>query len=190
MADTVRIIDGTNGLLEKVKDNGDGTFSVGGGGIPTGNFATGTQFSNNYLGQVVAMQGPRWIYSPRLGFVNEVTFDYDARLASSAASNNLTQVNGNYSIRVGAISCDNNAAYPIYLKFFYSGGNTVGTSTPLYIVAIPAGVKGWAAPWPANGKASVQGQTLYYALVKGAADTDNTAVAAGDITNLRIDFGY
>lgn len=102
-------------------------------------------------------------------------------------SNNLRQIPGSAQKLIGA-SLINTAATPFYVKFWWfepngSTGPTVGTTTPDFVIQVPAsdpttGSAGSISPsWPAG---ILNGFTpLWVACVTGSADSDNTAVAAG-----------
>lgn len=104
-------------------------------------------------------------------------------------SNNLQQVSGSAQKLIGA-SLINTTNTVFYVKFWWFepivGGAqtpTVGTTVPDLVIAVPpldnaTGSVGSVTPsWPAG---ILMGMTpLFVACVTGSADSDNTAVAAG-----------
>lgn len=117
---------------------------------------------------------------------------------TTANTNNLQKVGFAPCKLVGA-SLINTVDAPYYLKLWWfkptTGGAqlpTVGTTAPDLVIAVPAldpatGADGSVCPsWP-NG-IDQAGAVLWVACVTGAADSDNTAVAAGQgIVNLLIE---
>jgi hypothetical protein len=104
-------------------------------------------------------------------------------------TNNLQQVAGSAQKLIGA-SLINTTDTVFYVKFWWfdpivggAQGPTVGTTTPDLVIAVPpldetTGAVGSVTPsWPAG---VLMGMTpLWVACVTGAADNDNTSVAAG-----------
>lgn len=107
----------------------------------------------------------------------------------TANTNNLQAVPGSAQKLIGA-SLINTAATVFYAKFWWfepveggAQGPTVGTTPPDFVIAVPpldaaTGSVGSVTPsWPAG---ILMGVTpLWVACVTGSADSDNTAVAAG-----------
>lgn len=107
----------------------------------------------------------------------------------TANSNNLQRVGGTPCKLVGA-SLINTTATIFYVKFWWFDGAdagaaspTVGTTSPDFVIAVPpldaaTGAVGSVTPsWP-DGVCS-GASPLWVACVTGAADSDNTSVAAG-----------
>lgn len=104
-------------------------------------------------------------------------------------TNNLRQAAGSAQKLIGA-SLINTTSTVFYVKFWWfdpvvggASGPTVGTTEPDLVIAVPpldaaTGAVGSVNPsWPAG---IAMGLTpLWVACVTGAADSDNTAVAAG-----------
>lgn len=103
-------------------------------------------------------------------------------------SNNLQRIGLAPCKLVGA-SLINTTTTVFYVKFWWfkgadaaAAGPTVGTTAPDLVLAVPplpaAGAIGSATPsWP--GGIDQAGAPLWVACVTGAADSDDTAVAAG-----------
>lgn len=99
---------------------------------------------------------------------------------NSAATNNA-QVIKKPGAQLFSLSCFNAGVAAAYVKLYNSGANgaapVVGTDVPVMVLAVPATGNAQielkeAAQFP-NG--------LSLAMVTGAADTDNTAVAAAQL---------
>lgn len=94
----------------------------------------------------------------------------------SAGSTNATSLKGSAGQLYGA-SIYNNAGYPIYLKFYNKASSpTVGTDTIVFEVPVQAGTE--REVHSDEGLAFATG--IAYALTKGIADADATAVLASD----------
>lgn len=107
----------------------------------------------------------------------------------TANTNNLQQIPGSAQKLIGA-SLINTLATPFFVKFWWfepvvggAQGPTVGTTPPDFVIQVPGYVAlvnadgGVNVSWPAgilNGFCP-----LWVACVTGSADSDNTAVAAG-----------
>lgn len=107
-----------------------------------------------------------------------------SRIVSAANSNNATSAKGS-SGRIYGIQGYNAASAVRYLKL-YNGASapTVGTDVPVKTLALPPSAA-FAYDF-ANGYYFSTG--IGYGLVTGSADNDNTAVTAGDILGLNIDY--
>lgn len=93
-----------------------------------------------------------------------------------AATNNATSLKASAGQLYGA-SVYNNAAYPIYLKFYNKAtAPAPATDTVVYEVPVQAGTE--RQVHSDEGLAFATG--IAYAVVKGISDTDNTSVAASD----------
>jgi hypothetical protein len=122
---------------------------------------------------------------------NEVKFGYNATSNGGTASriNSLNTTNAtNLKASAGnfyEIDVFNNAAYPVYLKIYNKASSpTVGTDTPIWTIPIAAGT-GYSKSF-AYGFSMATG--LSYAITKGQADSDTTAVLAGDLTGMVVWF--
>ena len=106
-----------------------------------------------------------------------------ARLASSAATVNTTVVKG-AACKVYRISGANTSASLKFLKLYNSAAPVVGTNTPRMTLALPVGVFEY--------ELTVYGQmfetAFAYAITANVAETDSTAVAAGDVVALNITY--
>lgn len=95
----------------------------------------------------------------------------------SAATTNATSLKGSAGQLGGWYIFNANAATR-YVKFYNKAtAPTVGTDTPVWVIAVPAG--GAANMEFTNGLAFSTG--IAYATTTGIADSDNTAVAANDL---------
>lgn len=107
----------------------------------------------------------------------------------TAATNNL-QKTGSAACKLVGASLINTLDTPFYVKFWWLkpivGGAqlpTVGTTVPDLVIEVPAadpttGATGSVCPsWP--GGIAQAGAPLWVACVTGSANSDNTAVAAG-----------
>lgn len=109
-----------------------------------------------------------------------------SRIASSAATTNATVAKASAG-DLFAVQGYNTTASVVYLKLYNKAtAPTVGTDTPIKTIAIPPN-----APIPsncawANGLYFSTG--IAYALTGAAADSDTTAVAAGAIVGLNLDY--
>jgi hypothetical protein len=94
----------------------------------------------------------------------------------AAASTNGTVLKGSSGQLYGA-AIYNNAAYPVYMRFYNTASApTVGTTTIVYEVPVQAGTE--REVHSDEGLAFSSG--IAYSLTKGIADTDTTATAAND----------
>lgn len=97
---------------------------------------------------------------------------------NSAASTNATVIKGSAGTLWSVVVSNINAAAR-YLKFYNKAtAPTVGTDTPVLVIAIPAGAT-VPVSFGANGVRFATGIGL--AITAGAADSDTAAVAAGEI---------
>lgn len=109
-----------------------------------------------------------------------------SRIASSAAGTNATVAKGGAG-DLFAIQAYNTTASVIYLKLYNkAAAPTVGTDTPIKTIAIaPSASLATSATW-ANGLYFSTG--IAYALTAAAADSDTSAIAAGAIVGLNLDY--
>lgn len=106
------------------------------------------------------------------------------RLLSAAATTNATSAKGSAG-RLYSIQGYNAAAAIRYLKLYNKAtAPTVGTDTPVKTIALPAGAA-FALDWPI-GYSFATG--IAYALTALGTDADTTALAAGDIIGLNLDY--
>ena len=97
---------------------------------------------------------------------------------NAAASTNATSLKASSGNILG-IRVFNVATYSVFLKLYNKASSpTVGTDTPTWTIPIPAGA-GFAEEF-AFGRPAATG--IAYAITKLQADSDTTAVAAGDLT--------
>lgn len=102
----------------------------------------------------------------------------------SAATTNATLLKASAG-KIIAVIAHNTAGYDVYLKFYdKAAAPTVGADTPIITLRLPTGQTFiWEPPSP---KRLFNG--IAFAITKNAADSDATAVAAGDLL-LTIDYG-
>jgi hypothetical protein len=95
----------------------------------------------------------------------------------SAASTNLNQVKGYGANLKGALLINTNAAAR-YVKLYESTDTpTVGTTAPAFTIEVPA-----SSQVPLTWSDGINfGKTMWVATTTGVADTDSTAVGAGDL---------
>lgn len=106
------------------------------------------------------------------------------RLLSAAGTTNSTLVK-NSAARLCAIQGLNVAAAIRFLKLYnLAVAPVVGTDTPIKTIAIPAS-SAFVLTWPTSYLFSVG---LGFGLTVNGADADATAVTAGDIVGLNIDY--
>ncbi len=107
-----------------------------------------------------------------------------ARLLSAANTTNSTLVK-NSAGRVFSIKGQNAAAGVRWLKLYNKAtAPTVGTDTPVQTLVLPASAP-FSFEWR-NGYSFSTG--IGFGLTVNAADNDTTAVTAGDILGLNIDY--
>lgn len=107
-----------------------------------------------------------------------------SRLLSSAATTNATIVKAAPGY-VKAIALYNAAGSARYLKFYNKGTTpTVGTDTPFLTYYIPAGGM-WFIDRPEGVFFDVG---ISFAITGAAADADTTAIAAGDILCMNVEY--
>lgn len=107
-----------------------------------------------------------------------------ARLASSAASTNATNAKASAG-RLYSVQIRNVATYDVYLVLYDTAGTpTPGTTTIRKKIPIPA-LSMAVLDWPLG---LYFGSGIAYAITKLAADADTTAVAAGDVLQLNLDY--
>jgi hypothetical protein len=166
---------------ENVVDNGDGTYSrVLGGSAPVGGSfgTTGIAIVGRDANSVTA----RPIRAGLYGDVYTEGGGAVSRLASSAASNNATNMKSSPG-KMFAVLGFNAKVTAVWVKFFNKASlPTVGTDLP-FISFYCAGNAPFIFTFP-NG---IQFSTgVGYCIVTGAPELDNTAVLAADVLNLNI----
>lgn len=145
---------------------------------------------NNNIGDVDAIQSGTWTVQPG-NTANTTAWLVSTRPSASggttpyklnsAASTNATTVKASAG-QVYMITASNTNAAVRYLKLYNKASNpTVGSDTPVLVFAIPGNTAGAGTniPVPDSGIAFSTG--IAFALVTGAADSDNTGVAANEI---------
>jgi hypothetical protein len=109
-------------------------------------------------------------------------------LATSLATNNATSVKGSAGTLYG-LEVFNTSAATVYLKLYdKASAPSPASDTPVKVIAVPAtsgAIGGVVRSYPV-GIAFTLG--IAYALVTGAGDTNNTAVGAGDVVALNLDY--
>ena len=97
---------------------------------------------------------------------------------NAAASNNAANLKASAGNLVN-LDLFNVAAYDVFVKFYNKAtAPTVGTDTPVWTIPIKAGT-GFSREF-VQGKSFATGISV--AITKLQADSDNTSVAAGDVT--------
>jgi hypothetical protein len=97
---------------------------------------------------------------------------------NAGATTNATNLKASAG-QIYSLSVYNVAAYTVFLKIYNKASSpTVGTDTPVWTIPIPAG-GGFSKVWPMGVPF---GTGISYAITKLQADSDTTAVAAGDVT--------
>jgi hypothetical protein len=97
---------------------------------------------------------------------------------NAGASTNATSLKASAG-NIYGIHVFNVAAYDVFLKFYNkASAPTVGTDTPVWTIPVKAG-GGFSANFPVGTPFSTG---VAYAITKLQADSDTTAVAAGDLT--------
>jgi hypothetical protein len=105
-----------------------------------------------------------------------------SRLLSAAATTNATSVKGS-SGTIKAIQGYNAKTSPVFLKIYNKASSpTVGSDTPVKTIYLPA-----SSAFAFNFSFTL-GTGIAYALTGAAADADTTALSAGDILCLNIDY--
>jgi hypothetical protein len=105
-----------------------------------------------------------------------------ARLVSAANSDNATVVK-NTAGKVYLIQGLNAAAATRWLKLYNKATTPASTDVPVKTFALQASV-----PFTFNLGGYAFSNGIGYRIVTGSADNDNTAVTAGDILGLNIDY--
>lgn len=106
-----------------------------------------------------------------------------SRLVSSAATTNATSVKTSAG-DVFLVKGVNKAASTRYLKLYNkASAPTVGTDTPFDVIELPA-TAAFSISYASPGLYFSTG--IAYAITGGGADSDTTALSAGDITSLSI----
>lgn len=171
-------LDTTGGLRVTTGDLGSGT----GGSKTPRVIIDSSQFSA--LGQTTSnASAPVVIASDQspVGTIAKPSATANGQTSSrvnSAASTNATNLKASAG-QVGEVDVFNNAAYAVFLKFYNkASAPTVGTDTPVWTIPVAAG-GGFSKSFP-RGKTFATG--IAYAITKLQADTDTTAVVAGDLT--------
>ncbi|GJE29801.1 hypothetical protein [Methylobacterium organophilum] len=115
-----------------------------------------------------------------------------SRIPSSAANTNLTQAK-NAAGRIYKIVVCNTTTTAARLKLYnaLSASVTVGTTAPMLTRPIPAAAAAGGLACASYDWADIGAYfstAISYALTTGAADSDTTAVAAGAITDLSVEY--
>jgi hypothetical protein len=110
------------------------------------------------------------------------------RLPGSAASTNAASVKAGPGLVLG-IQGINTAAYPVYLCLYDTSGVPAPGTTPLRKkIPIPGDASNSVAFYLAFPAGLYFRKGVAVALVKLAADNDATALAAGDVVQLNLDY--
>jgi hypothetical protein len=106
------------------------------------------------------------------------------RLLSALGTTNSNLVKGSAG-RIYAIQGYNTSAAVKYLKLYNKAtAPTVGTDTPVKTIALPPSV-GFAFDWPAGYYFDTG---IGFGISGASADNDTTALTAGDIVGLNVDY--
>lgn len=108
-----------------------------------------------------------------------------SRIPSAAATTNATSAKASAGT-VYTIDAMNTTAAVKYLKLYNkASAPTVGTDTPVRTIALPPSNATYRIQFPSGYYFSTG---IAYALTGAAADADATALAAGDVVGLNIDY--
>lgn len=107
-----------------------------------------------------------------------------ARLLSAAASDNATAATGDRPAILVAIHGHNAKAAAVYLKLYNKASAPASTDTPRKTIYLPASAS-FNFSFPAGIEFPLG---LGYRLTLAAADNDATALLAGDILALNLDY--
>lgn len=105
------------------------------------------------------------------------TSDVTPYRVNSIATVNATSVKGAAGL-LRSLDLFNTAAYTVYCKFYNKSTAPSSSDTPVWTIPIPAG-SGFSKQWFVGMPFSIG---IGYLITKNQADSDNTAVAAGDVT--------
>lgn len=123
---------------------------------------------------VSAAQSGNWVVSQQARSSGGATL---SRI-TSAASTNATSVKASAAHLYG-LNVSNTAAYDVFLKFYNkASAPTVGTDTPVFTCRVKAGAD---RDIDFGGLGVAFGTGLAYSITKLVADSDTTAVVAGDL---------
>lgn len=115
-----------------------------------------------------------------------------SRIQSSAATTNLTQAKAGAGRVYKIVACNTTTtATRIKLYNALAASVTVGTTPPLFTRPIPAAPAAGGLACTSYDMADIGwsfSTGISYALTAGAADSDTTAVAAGAITDLSVEY--
>jgi hypothetical protein len=127
---------------------------------------------------------PHWFNGTTWDMASKATTT--ARLPSSAATTNATSAK-NASGTLHLVCALNTNAAVRYLKLYdKASAPTVGTDTPRMTIALPPSNVSTCREFPNGG--AYFGTGIAYALTTGATDGDSTAVGAGDVVGLNVDY--
>lgn len=158
------------------------TFHVVDGEIETiGAKADAAYTGSGSASQVAIQKGMYAQLATLTGYpVNNAT----SRLLSAAATTNATSVKASTGAIV-SIQGYNAKASAVYLKLYNkASAPTVGTDTPVKTLYIPASAA-FVFDFPVGSYFSTG---IAYAITGAAADADTTALAAGDVLCLNVDY--
>lgn len=202
IATAVGATDGTNMQLLHVDGSGNLKVNIASGGVPAAvDNAAFTAGSTNGLGAFAVADQTNAVGGVSQGNAGQLKMTLDRKLwtaqgvtttggwspttVASAATNNATSFKGSAG-QVGAVYATNNGAAFAYVKFYDKASVPApATDTALlkYVIGLPPGGGGQIAI-PA-GLSFANG--IAYAIVGGAANNDNTSVAANQVV---LSFGY
>lgn len=162
-----------------------GVFADTGVGVPVAGTAAANGTADNPIG--VAGRDPngvslRYLRASTLGDLYTEGGSTVSKLASAAATNNSTNMKSSAG-KLFAVQGFKATAAACWVKFYNkASAPTVGTDLPFISLYCPA-----SSPFLFTYHGGIQFSTgIGYAIVTGTSETDNTAVAAGDILNLNI----
>lgn len=116
-----------------------------------------------------------------------------SRVTSSAASTNLTNAKASNG-RVYKILACNTTTTPYRIKLYNAastGAVTVGTTTPMFARPVPAAAAAGGLVCVSYDVSDIGwyfSTGITYAMTQGAADTDTTALAAGQATDVSVEY--
>lgn len=174
----------TASSLGKAEDAGHNSGDVGvmALAVRTDTLAARATTDADYIPLVTDSQGALWTT-----IAANTNGGYTPGKIISAASTNATSTKASAGT-LGYITASNVNASPRYLKVYNKASSpTVGTDTPVHTFLIPGNTAGAGTNIPLPPQGIKLDTGIAFALTTGAADNDNTGVAA---TEIIVNFGY
>jgi hypothetical protein len=162
---------GLNGRLQRIAQRFTTLLTAFG---TFGSVFAGRSVLHDVNGNVIDFTAKSPIYLTPTATANGLT----KSRVNSAATTNATSLKASAG-NIYEIRLFNVAAYDVFVKFYdKASAPTVGTDTPTWTIPLKAGT-GFSDSY-GNGDSFANG--IAYAITKLQADSDTTAVAAGDVT--------